>query len=267
MNWYGSTFEDPQGVRKEGCQPASSRSPHMPLRQLPVEEKNVLRLPRVFRNPRRVASAAALLAVITAAVTGYSGRGAPDASGAAPAAAAAPVTSASPMPGTSPSAGAPAAGVLFGGDAQPSGLTHLGRSPAIVRTYDTIDTASAFPSTQETGALRSGATLLASLGTGSNQDWASIAAGTSDTTVLTYLRALNTAAIAHHLNSLYVSFNHEPNAKIDAGKGSPAQFVAAWRHVVRTARPGRPAVREIRTSLADGAIPGPSPRQPTGSNK
>ncbi|PNE41108.1 hypothetical protein AOB60_10315 [Streptomyces noursei] len=116
-----------------------------------------------------------------------------------------------------------------------SGLTHLGRSPAIVRTYDTIDTAGAFPSTDETSALHSGATLLASLGTGHNRDWASIAAGTSDTTVLKYLRAVNTAATTRHLNAIYVSFNHEPNAKIDAGKGSPAQFVAAWRHVYQLA--------------------------------
>ncbi|MFD9630225.1 glycosyl hydrolase [Streptomyces violascens] len=149
-------------------------------------------------------------------------------------AAAAPAASGSPAPGTSPSAGA-SSGVLFGGDAQLSGLAHVGRSPAIVRTYDTIDTVGAFPSGDETSALRSGATLLASLGTGHDRDWASIAVGTSDTAVLTYLRAVNTAATFHHLNAVYMSFNHEPNAKFDAGKGSPAQFVAAWRHVYQLA--------------------------------
>ncbi|MGD3111076.1 glycosyl hydrolase [Streptomyces sp. YGL11-2] len=152
----------------------------------------------------------------------------------APVAATAPTTSGSATPGPSPSTGA-SSGVLFGGDAQLSGLTHLGRASAIVRTYDTIDTAGAFPSTDETSALHSGATLLTSLGTGKNRDWASIAAGASDATVLKFLRAVNTAATTHHLNAIYVSFNHEPNAKIDAGKGKPAQFVAAWRHVYQLA--------------------------------
>ncbi|WP_438296231.1 hypothetical protein [Streptomyces sp. HUAS TT7] len=193
-----------------------------------------MRVSRVFRSPRRAAAAAALLAAMTAAITGCSGHGAPNASGASPAAAAAPAASGPSAPGTARSTAA-SSGVLFGGDAQLSGLTHLGRSLAIVRTYDTVDTAGAFPSAEEIGALRSGATLLASLGTGSSRDWASIAAGTSDATVLTYLRAVNAAATAHHLDSLYVSFNHEPNAKIDAGKGSPAQFVAAWRHVYQLA--------------------------------
>ncbi|TJZ57302.1 hypothetical protein FCH28_07675 [Streptomyces piniterrae] len=121
--------------------------------------------------------------------------------------------------------------MLFGGDAQLSGLPHLGRSPAMVRTYDTIDNAGAFPSADETGALRSGATLLTSLGTGRHRDWASIAAGKSDAVVLKFLRAVNTAATTHHLDAIYVSFNHEPNAKINARKGRPANFVAAWRHV------------------------------------
>ncbi len=166
----------------------------------------------------RAAAAAASLMVATLALVGCSGQKA-----------AAAQSGASPASTTTSSSGA--SGVLFGGDAQLSGLPNLGRSPAIVRTYDTIDTAGAFPTADATHALNAGATLLTSLGTGRDRDWASVAAGKSDTAVLGFLRAVNNAAAAHHLNTIYVSFNHEPNAKEDAKKGSPAQFVAAWRHV------------------------------------
>ncbi|MFI1205006.1 glycosyl hydrolase [Streptomyces sp. NPDC020883] len=225
-------------IHKERTKKAASlRSPvawKERRRRFPDEVEKVMRVSRVFGSRRGVAATAASLALITAAVTGCAGHTTATASGAAPVAAAAPATSGSSMPGTLPSTGA-SSGVLFGGDAQLSGLTHLGRSSAIVRTYDTIDTASAFPSADETGALHSGATLLASLGTGHNRAWASISAGTSDATVLKFLRAVDDAATTHHLSAIYVSFNHEPNAKIDAGKGKPAQFVAAWRHVYQLA--------------------------------
>ncbi|MER6385978.1 hypothetical protein [Streptomyces sp. NPDC001250] len=234
----GSGFEIHKEFTKKT---ASLRSPvagKVRLRQLPDEARKVMSVSRVSSSRRRVMSAAASVAVVAVAAAGCSGHGAPNASGAAPPAAAALTSSDSSMLGTSRSTVA-SSGVLFGGDAQLSGLTHLGRSPAIVRTYDTIDTASAFPSTDESSALHSGATLLTSLGTGKNRDWGSIAAGTSDTVVLKFLRAVNTAATAHHLNAIYVSFNHEPNAKIDAGKGSSAQFVAAWRHVHQLAAHAR----------------------------
>ncbi|UJB40759.1 hypothetical protein [Streptomyces sp. A1-5] len=57
--------------------------------------------------------------------------------------------------------------------------------------------------------------------------------------MLKCLRAVNTAATTRHLNAIHVSCNHEPNAEIDAGKGSPAQFVAAWRHVYQLAADAR----------------------------
>src|SRR5262249_43903877 len=36
--------------------------------------------------------------------------------------------------------------------------------------------------------------------------------------------------------TVYVVFNHEPEAKASRGMGSPADFVAAWRHLVSTYR-------------------------------
>lgn len=186
---------------------------------------------------RRAAVATASLALITSALAGCSGQGAAARSGASPGAVSSAASGASkPGAARTPTA---SSGVLFGGDAQLTGLPDLGRSPAIVRTYDTLDNADAFPSADETRALDSGATLLASLGTGHDRDWASIAAGKSDTAVLGFLRAVNNAATTHHLNAIYVSFNHEPNAKENEKKGSPAQFVSAWRHVRKLAADAR----------------------------
>lgn len=179
-------------------------------------------LSRMFPARRRAAAAAAAsLAAVTLALAGCSSQKST----------AQLAGSSAAKPGASHASTATSGGVLFGGDAQFSGLSGLGRSPAIVRTYDTVDTAASFPTAEETRALNAGATLLASLGTGPGRDWASIAAGKSDTAVLGYLRAVDNAATTHHLSAVYVSFNHEPNAKEDAKKGSPAQFVAAWRHV------------------------------------
>ncbi|MFF4155533.1 hypothetical protein [Streptomyces sp. NPDC001678] len=187
---------------------------------------------RSFRRPRtrrRAAGAAASLALVALASAGCSGQGAAAQPGAAADAS---------KPGAAP-APAASSGVLFGGDAQLTGLPDLGRSPAIVRTYDTLDNAKAFPSAEETRALSAGATLLASLGTGRDRDWASVAAGKSDTAALGFLRAVDSAATTHHLKTVYVSFSHEPNAKENERKGSPAQFVAAWRHMRRLATDAR----------------------------
>ncbi|WP_169314168.1 glycosyl hydrolase [Streptomyces piniterrae] len=176
---------------------------------------------------RHAMAVTASLALVAVAVSGCSSRETPRSSG----------TSRAPLNMTAGSDSSVAASsrVLFGGDAQLSGLRDLGRSPAIVRTYDTIDNAGNFPTKDENSALRSGATLLTSLGTGRHRDWASIAAGKSDTAVLKFLRAVNKAAADHHLKAIYVSFNHEPNAKINANKGRPENFVAAWRHVHKLA--------------------------------
>ena len=57
-------------------------------------------------------------------------------------------------------------------------------------------------------------------------DWAQIAAGKADAIIDTTARAL-----AHYDHPILLSFDHEPQYGVYV-PGKPAQFVAAWRHVV-----------------------------------
>jgi hypothetical protein len=119
-------------------------------------------------------------------------------------------------------------GALFGGTYPLLPLeAQLGRKLAVVRLYYHIG--DAFPG-RYGQALAAGRTVIASLDS-SASSYASIAAGNEDATILSFLRSVNQAAIQHHLGSIYISFEHEPDAHMARTLGSPAQFVQAWDHV------------------------------------
>jgi hypothetical protein len=127
------------------------------------------------------------------------------------------------------SAGTAPGAALFGGtDPLVGEEGALGRTLAIVRVYYHIgDT---FPTPQDRANMAAGSTLLVSLDS-TGTSYASIAAGSKDGTILSFLRAVNQAAVQYHLNAIYISFEHEPDNSLASGLGSPAQFVQAWDHV------------------------------------
>ena len=120
-------------------------------------------------------------------------------------------------------------GALFGGNypvvsLQPS----LGRSLAIVRLYYFIG--DPFPGKAKfQNLLAKGQTVLVSLD--ARTSYASIAAGQKDAEIMTFLRAVNQAAIKYHLGSIYISFQHEPDSMHHRRLGAPVQFLQAWDHI------------------------------------
>lgn len=137
--------------------------------------------------------------------------------------------------GTAPTADDQAAArgaVLFGGNEAFTRLPQVGSAAAIVRTYHRLGSVDAgFPNAAESAVLDSGATLLTSIVQEARDGWASILTGIHDDALLTFLRSLHVSAVEHQLPEIYVSFNHEPDIRLNSERGTPAQFVAAWRHV------------------------------------
>lgn len=135
--------------------------------------------------------------------------------------------------GSSPDASAASGvrgGALFGGTAQlATQEPKLGRKLAIVRVYYLIGQTFHNPK-----ILSQGSTLLVSLDS-SGASYTSIAAGHEDRAILSFMRAVNSAAYKYHLGAIYFSFEHEPENRWHLGLGSGAQFVAAWDHVHRLA--------------------------------
>lgn len=121
---------------------------------------------------------------------------------------------------------------LFGGDGP---LVHdegrLGRTLAIVRVYDQIG--QSFNNTDVDREMAAGSTLLVSLDTYSGgPSYASIADGHEDGAISSFLRQMNQAAIAYHLNAIYVDFEHEADMTDTHDRyGTPAEFVRAWDHM------------------------------------
>jgi hypothetical protein len=115
---------------------------------------------------------------------------------------------------------------LFGGTAQlVAQEPRLGRKLAIVRVYYRIGETFHNPK-----ILAAGTTLLVSLDS-SGASYASIAAGRDDGDILSFMRAVNSAAYEYRLGAIYFSFEHEPENPQHVGFGSGPQFVAAWDHV------------------------------------
>jgi len=120
-------------------------------------------------------------------------------------------------------------GALFGGNYPVVPLEKsLGRKLAIVRLYYFIG--NTFPGPAAYGKLLAhGRTALVSMDTGSS--YASIAAGRRDADILSFLKAVNQAAVQDHLGSIYVDFEHEPDSLHHRKMGAPVQFLQAWDHI------------------------------------
>jgi hypothetical protein len=120
-------------------------------------------------------------------------------------------------------------GILFGGtDGLAKQTTALGRNLGIIRVYYKIG--GTFPVYVDAQHMSEGSTLLVSLDS-NGQSYASIAAGTYDTQITSFLEAVNQAAITYNLSSIFISFQHEPDSSQHAVYGTPAEFVQAWDHV------------------------------------
>jgi hypothetical protein len=120
-------------------------------------------------------------------------------------------------------------GILFGGTDQIANLSsQLGRNLAIIRVYYTIG--QSFPSYIDNEHMSEGSTLLVSLDS-NGQSYAGITSGQYDTTINTFLAAVNAAAVKYDLTSVFITFQHEPDNSKHASLGTPAEFVAAWDHV------------------------------------
>jgi hypothetical protein len=128
-------------------------------------------------------------------------------------------------------------GAMFGGNDRLIKDQHaLGRTLAIVRVYYHIgDT---FPVVSDQEHMAAGSTLLISLDS-RGTSYASIAAGSKDGAILSFLRAVNRAAYQYHLGAIYIDFEHEPDSPQHGALGSAAEFVRAWDHVHQLAASAR----------------------------
>jgi hypothetical protein len=123
-------------------------------------------------------------------------------------------------------------GALFGGSYPlVAAQSKLGRKLAIVRLYYSFGGHFSTPFSRQ--VMSAGSTVLASLHVPDSHgpSYASIAAGRHDKEILTWLTQAEQAAVTYHLPSVYVSFQDEANGPPNRALGTPAQFVAAWRHV------------------------------------
>ena len=109
-------------------------------------------------------------------------------------------------------------------------IAGTGATPDFVRSFDTFDQAGV--SAREKQLVAQGSTLFKSLkpmsrSTGAPIPWASVASGAHDAYLTNYLMSMKRDG---GKNVLF-SFNHEADQKGNANKGTPAEFVAAWKHV------------------------------------
>jgi hypothetical protein len=143
-----------------------------------------------------------------------------------------------------PSSGPPAATtasrhVLFGGTVplvpeQPK-VGHLG----IVRTYYTLG--QNFGGRTATRVMSHGSTMLISLDSRPSRgpSYASIAAGKHDAEIRSFLTQVEHEAVHYRIPAVYFAFEHEANSPQKSRLGTPAQFVAAWRHMHHLAAKAR----------------------------
>jgi hypothetical protein len=121
-------------------------------------------------------------------------------------------------------------GALFGGTLPlVAEQGTLGRKLAIVRMYYFIG--QNFTTKLSQQVMKAGSTVLASLDVPSHESYASIVAGHQDKAILNWLTQVDHDAVASHLPAAYVAFEHEANDPAKRNLGSPAEFVAAWKHI------------------------------------
>jgi hypothetical protein len=123
--------------------------------------------------------------------------------------------------------------VLFGGTVSllPE-QRRVGRL-GIVRKYFTLG--QRFGGRASDSIMRQGSTMLISLDAparhGHVTSYASIAAGKYDGEIHTFLTQVEQAAVHYRIPAVYIDFEHEANSPPHKAMGTPAQFVAAWRHI------------------------------------
>jgi hypothetical protein len=121
--------------------------------------------------------------------------------------------------------------VLFGGTenlvSQQRKVGHLG----IVRAYFSLG--EQFGGRTSDSIMGHGSTMLISLDTPVKRgpSYASIAAGKHDTEIRTFLNQVEKSAVHYRIPAVYIDFEHEANSRVHRSLGTPAQFVAAWRHI------------------------------------
>jgi hypothetical protein len=123
-------------------------------------------------------------------------------------------------------------GALFGGTMPlVSEQGTLGRKLAIIRVYYMIGQKFNTPKIDQ--VMSAGSTVLASLDIPHSRgiSYASVAAGRQDAQISAWLTEAEQEAVAHHLSTVYVSFEHEANDSANNVLGTPAQFKAAWNHI------------------------------------
>jgi len=123
-------------------------------------------------------------------------------------------------------------GIMFGGDVPLAAeQSALGRKLAIVRVYDRLG--QQFNSPMVDNFMAQGTTILVSLDTfPGGAPYSSIAAGQYDSTITSFLEALNSSAVHYGLPAIYFTFEHEANVPgHHQGLGTPGQFVQAWDHI------------------------------------
>jgi hypothetical protein len=102
----------------------------------------------------------------------------------------------------------------------------IGRTFAIDHFY--YQWASAFPNSATVATVADGRIPFINWKAGSS--WASIASGSQDGTIISHADAIKAFGYP-----IYLSFHHEPENDLDT-YGTPADYAAAWRHIVELFR-------------------------------
>lgn len=109
-------------------------------------------------------------------------------------------------------------------------INRAGKTPDMVRKFDDFDNAQL--SAREKELVAQGSMLFKSLKpkigkSGQSISWAEVASGKHDAFLKEYLQNIKRDGG----ENVVLAFNHEPDGKQNADKGTPADFVAAWRHI------------------------------------
>jgi hypothetical protein len=131
----------------------------------------------------------------------------------------------------------PACGVIWGAATAPHTLAKLvSVESALGRRFDMTyrfhDLDDVIPTEDERKLVAGNRILHVSIDAKLHSDaqqtitWASVAAGAYDQTLAAQARGIATLRVP-----VFVTFDHEPDQVQNSDKGSPSDFVAAWRHV------------------------------------
>lgn len=154
----------------------------------------------------------------------------------APAASASPGTTAGVAPRAAADCGpvspklVPGCGAWFGIATTPQDYQRLSHVEALIgRTFDMVydfhAVGDALPTAGERRLVREGRMLHVNIES-TKLSYAQIAAGAADSELTTQAHGLQSLGVP-----VLINFDHEPDARKKDGRGTPAEFVAAYRHV------------------------------------